>query len=83
MARMRVTFDRGANAVYIYLAEGEAAAGGTYVCGEDEEVNRHDVARHARGIHLDFNRKGRLIGIEVLNATEKLPYELLEKAERL
>ncbi len=34
-------------------------------------------------INLDFNKSGRLIGIEIVNATKLLPYEVLEKAERI
>jgi uncharacterized protein YuzE len=32
-------------------------------------------------INLDFDKSGRLIGIEVLHAHERLPKETLEKAE--
>jgi uncharacterized protein YuzE len=34
-------------------------------------------------INLDFDEQGRLIGIEVLAASSKLPKYLLESAERL
>ncbi|WP_330288836.1 DUF2283 domain-containing protein [Streptomyces sp. NBC_00576] len=34
-------------------------------------------------INLDFDKEGRLIGIEVLAASSKLPKHLLESAERL
>jgi uncharacterized protein YuzE len=72
---MRVTFDRGGNAAYIYLKE----------IGEGEAVRQHLVDEpHTRGmIVLDFDKKGRLIGIEVLDATRALPQEVLDHAERL
>jgi uncharacterized protein YuzE len=34
-------------------------------------------------INLDFDDQGRLIGIEVLDASSKLPKQLLSAAERL
>lgn len=34
-------------------------------------------------INLDFDEQGRLIGIEVLAASSKLPAYLLQSAERL
>ncbi len=72
---MRITFDRSANAAYIYLVP----------IGPGEAATTHDVTPpHARGmILLDFNKAGRLIGIEVLNATRILPDDLLKQAERL
>jgi uncharacterized protein YuzE len=40
--------------------------------------------RPSRGdVILDFDGNGRLIGIEVLNASRTLPTELLESAERI
>jgi uncharacterized protein YuzE len=72
---VRVTFDRSANEVYIHLKE----------IGEGEAVRQHAVdAEHTRGmIIMDFDKKGRLIGIEVLDATRALPNEVLEAAERV
>jgi uncharacterized protein YuzE len=32
---------------------------------------------------LDFDRKGRLIGIEVVGATQALPRAFLDRAERI
>ena len=70
---VRITFDRRANAAYIYLREIEPAG-----------VARTVPVADAPGmINLDFDRSGRLIGIEVLPATQHLPPELLEQAERL
>jgi uncharacterized protein YuzE len=73
--RVRVTFDRSANAAYIYLTP----------IAEGEPARQHVVDEpHARGmIVLDFDKKGRLIGIEVLDATKALPDEVLRTAERL
>ncbi len=66
---MRVTFDRQANAAYIYLVDVEPG-----------EAVKQEVAGP---VILDFNRSGHLIGIEVLRATKFLPREVLDAAERL
>ena len=72
---MRITFDRSVNAAYIYLVS----------IGRGEAVKTHDATPpHGEGtVMLDFNKNGRLIGIEILNATRVLPHEVLEQAERL
>ncbi len=71
---MRITYDGEVNAAYIYLKDGIAAgeAKYTYCC---------DEARVKGTINLDFDSSGRLIGIEVLRAHEKLPPELLRAAQ--
>ena len=68
---MRVEFDRSANAAYIYLRE-----------IEDGGVAKTVVIDEAP-VQLDFDKHGRLIGIEVLRATRYLPDEVLKKAERI
>ena len=72
---MRVTFDRGANAAYIYLKNVERG----------EAARQHVIdEKHGPGmIVLDFDEKGRLIGIEVLDATKALPQEVLDSAQRI
>ncbi len=69
---IRVTFDRGANAAYIYLRDIEPG-------GVGKTVPVHDAPGM---VNLDFDRKGRLIGIEVLPATRHLPQAILDSAER-
>lgn len=34
-------------------------------------------------IYLDFDKEGKLIGIEISDANDNLPKELLDKAERI
>ena len=72
---MRVEFDRSSNAAYIYLKS----------IGQGEAVRQHEVDDpDTRGmIVLDFDKDGRLIGIEVLDATRALPEEVLRGAERI
>ena len=70
---MRVTYDPSVDAAYIYLEE-RIRPGGvayTYPCDPLE----------VRGqINLDFDDEGRLLGIEVLDASEKLSAALLASA---
>lgn len=74
---MRVTFDRRANAAYIYLIPSEAF--------KDRIAKQEVIAPpHMRGtVVLDLDKRGRILGIEVLGATSLLPYDLLDKAERI
>jgi len=67
---MKITYDRSADAAYLYLV-GDIAAGGiakTYCC-DPIEVNGQ--------IQLDFDEQGRLVGIEVLDASRLLPPNVL------
>ena len=70
---MKVTFDPSVDAAYIYLID-EIGPGGvakTYPC-DPREVGGM--------INLDFDSDGRLLGIEVLDATKKLSAGLLREA---
>ena len=71
---MKVTYDKSANAAYIYLID-HLPPGGvdkTYPCDPIEVDGM---------INLDFDKSGKLIGIEVLDAAKKLPENLLSQAE--
>jgi uncharacterized protein YuzE len=70
---VKITLDPTVDAVYIYLVD-EIGAGGvakTYAC-DPREVDGE--------INLDFDSGGRLLGIEVLDASKKLSAELLRNA---
>lgn len=67
---MKLEYDARSNAAYLYL--GRTAKKGV--------VAR--TRRVAQDILLDFNRSGRLIGIEVLDAVGLLPHKLLRDAAR-
>jgi uncharacterized protein YuzE len=67
---MHITYDATVDAAYISLVEFIPAGGvaKTYPCDP----------REVRGqINLDFDSDGRLVGIEVLDASKKLPAALL------
>jgi uncharacterized protein YuzE len=69
---MKLRYDSSVDAAYIYI-EGDIKPGGaakTYVCDPDE-VNGH--------IHLDFDAEGRLLGIEVLDASKRLPRSVVSE----
>ena len=71
---MRITYDQEADAAYIYLVPIEAGGvAQTYSC-DPSQVNGM--------INLDFDREGRLLGIEVLDASQKLPQALLERVQQ-
>ena len=67
---MKITYDRDADAAYIYLVPiTDGGVAQTYPC-DPAEVNGM--------INLDFDREGRLLGIEVLDASRKLPQAVLD-----
>ncbi|MFJ6832495.1 DUF2283 domain-containing protein [Streptomyces sp. NPDC091209] len=74
MADVRVTYDRQANAAYLYLTDPATPAARCYP---------RDPVSVDGMINLDFDDRGRLIGIEVPAADSKLPEQLLDAAERL
>ena len=68
---MKIRYDTFADAAYIYLVD-EIKPGGaarTYPCDPDKVDGQ---------INLDFDKDGRLVGIEVLDASKKLPKEILK-----
>jgi uncharacterized protein YuzE len=73
---MKITYDKRADAAYIYLTDkirpGWVAK--TYLC-DPEEVNGM--------INLDFDSEGKLGGIEIIDASLKLPKELLDDGETI
>lgn len=72
---MRVTYDPFANAAFIYLVEiGAGEVAESAPCESETGVGE---------VIADFDKDGRLLGIEVLNARAVLPREVLDRAERL
>lgn len=72
---MRVSYDPSVDAAYIRLVDsiGTGGVDFTYGCDPSEVGGM---------IHLDFDADGRLVGLEVLGASGKLPIALLNQAER-
>ena len=67
---MKVEYNPTIDAAYIYLDSSRSVrATKTYAC-DPEEVDGQ--------IHLDFDDAGRLIGIEVLGASHKLPQSVFK-----
>ncbi len=62
---MKITYDKTADAAYIYLTDIEAGG-----AARTETVNEN--------INLDFDATGKLVGIEVLSASKILPESLLK-----
>ncbi len=69
---VRVTFDTEADAAFIYLAE-EPKLG--WRLGQTVPV----VAESGAMVNLDFDDEGRLIGVEVLGASNTLPTALVQR----
>ncbi len=69
---MKVEYDKSSDSAYIYLCEiGPGEVSSTYPCNPLEV---HGM------INLDFDKDGLLIGIEVIDASKKLPPSILESA---
>lgn len=70
---MKIVYDKAIDAAYIYLVEDIATSGvaKTYPC-DPLEINAE--------INLDFDVEGRLIGIEVQDASKVLPEGLIPKS---
>ena len=68
---MHVTYDRDANAAYIYVADGIEP--GEASC---QEVVGDDIV-------LDYDDKGKLLGVEILNARKLLRADVLLRARRM
>ena len=64
---MRVTYDPESDAAYVYLAQTKLG----------EAVEQRFVEG---GLILDFDKDGRLLGIEALDATRQLRPEILRDA---
>lgn len=70
---MRVTYDVEANAAYVELG----------VVADGTAVENVVIERPGRGdIVLDFDADGRLLGIEVIGATELLRTAVLDTVDR-
>ena len=72
IGRMKVTYDPTVDAAYIYLVPiARGGAKSTYCCPPNEVGCM---------LNLDFDAEGRLIGIEVIGASARLPPQLLQDA---
>lgn len=65
---MRIAYDESADAMYIYLAD-------VILPGMARTTRSLDPLETGLLMNLDFNEKGRLIGIEILDASSSLPKE--------
>lgn len=70
---MKLSYDPSVDAAYIYLAEtiGPGEVESTYLC---------DPLEVGSQINLDFDASGRLLGIEVMGASRRLPESALSIA---
>jgi uncharacterized protein YuzE len=68
---LRVSFDSSSNAAYIYLAD-RIDAGGVAKAVQVESVDIRGM------VNLDVDSEGRVLGVEILNATALLPANLMD-----
>jgi uncharacterized protein YuzE len=68
---MKIEYDRAVDAAYIQLADVIGAGDVAHTEPGDPE--------HAYGVNLDFDTDGRLLGIEVLDATLRFPDGFLDR----
>jgi uncharacterized protein YuzE len=72
---IKIEYDKEVDAVYIYLKEiGPGGVSFTYPCDPSEVKGM---------INLDFDKEGKLEGIEIMDASKKLPKEILDEAENI
>ncbi|MFB8034343.1 DUF2283 domain-containing protein [Streptomyces sp. NPDC056004] len=76
MADIKVTYDKTADAAYVYFTDPQD-------CVNSAQMYPCDPVDVDGLINLDFDERGRLIGIEVLAASSKMPEYLLKSAKRL
>ncbi|MHB1243787.1 MAG: DUF2283 domain-containing protein [Gaiellaceae bacterium] len=68
---MKVTYDASVDVAYVQLADRIGIRGVAWTeTGESDQTYT---------VNLDYDKDGRLLGIEVLNATERLPPGFLER----
>jgi len=67
---MKITYDKGADAAYIYFKEISA--------GEVKDtISLND------SVNIDLDKEGKTIGIEILDASKNLPLNSLKSAESM
>jgi uncharacterized protein YuzE len=76
VAEVKVTYDKTVDAAYVHFTDPQD-------CVNSAQMYPCDPVDVDGMINLDFDEQGRLIGIEVLAASSKLPEYLLKSAERL
>lgn len=74
---MRITWDRAADAVYIYLTAAEPSPGRTTL-----DCPHPSGAEAFPSVLMDW-KDGKVVGVEILNASEHLHHDLLAEAEIL
>ncbi|MDP2672574.1 MAG: DUF2283 domain-containing protein [Nanoarchaeota archaeon] len=66
---MKIEYDKEADAAYVYL---------------DEEIKEGQVKKseeRTKDVILDFDEKGRLLGVEILNASKNLSKHVLRETK--
>lgn len=62
---MKITYDKEVDAAYIRLSDGQPSG----------------VVEISEGVNLDMTEDGKIVGIEILDATQKFPLQALFSCE--
>ena len=62
---MKITYDKEVDAAYIRLSDGQPSG----------------VVEISEGVNLDMTEDGKIVGIEILDATKKFPLQALFSCE--
>ena len=72
---MRITYDKEADAAYIYVVDKIGKGEAKMTCSIDKKVSGM--------VNLDFDAAGRLLGIELIPGSRLLSKEVLSSARRI
>lgn len=76
MSTIKITYEKFTDMAYIYLKD-------PIEPGESATTYEVDAKELKHSIILDIDKDGRLLGIEVFEASSMLPQALLNQAEKL
>lgn len=70
---LKVTYDKKANAVYLYFTKsiGEGEVDTTGVIADESTGNSHNV-------NIDFDKNGKVLGLEIIDADKTLASDFME-----
>ena len=72
---MKITYDKSIDAIYIYMIQETIT--------EEKNSGIVDKTKGNWPIHLDFSKEGKLLGIEIMDASKTIDIESLKKLEFL
>lgn len=74
---MKITFDEGANAAYIYFSNSKKTKGTV------KKTIPLEPSNEGPELFVDIDKNNKIIGIEILDASLFLPEEIIKRAEKI